>query len=236
MINSYSKGHHKGLSEGRIQGIKIGDEQGFIRGNEEGYDLGYYKGINLGEDVGFKKGHTLGYDSGYSVGYENGKRDGYEGYVKGYEDGKRDGDAGYVRGYGNGYYAGLKLSNITNFEGWGTFIRDPTYSEAIAFIKADKTDEKNLDSCQDYTFQFKNNSYYVGYRCFWVYIEFESGFFAHAIVGFNTTDRGMIFIEPQNDCFVNLKRGISYWNVALKSKDEFLTLGDDTIKDYIIFW
>jgi len=46
-------------------------------------------------------------------------------------------------------------------------------------------------TCWNFAADVKNNAFKAEYRCGLVYIEFE--FSAHAIVGFNTKDKGLIF-------------------------------------------
>jgi len=121
----------------------------------------------------------------------------------GYAEGEAD---GYQLGYDEGYIQG-----VLDGAGSGWYIRDPTYDEAIAFINSDKTDENEYNQdyvCYDFTADFSSNAFQMGYRCGFVYIEFSDS--AHAIVCFNTTDMGIIYIEPQNDEIVTLTIGQTY--------------------------
>jgi hypothetical protein len=121
----------------------------------------------------------------------------------GYAEGEAE---GYQLGYDEGYVQGVE-----DGAGSGWYIRDPTYYEAIAFINSDKTDENGYTDdyvCYDFTADFSSNAFQMGYRCGFVYIEFSDS--AHAIVCFNTTDNGLIYIEPQNDEIVTLTIGQTY--------------------------
>lgn len=121
----------------------------------------------------------------------------------GYAEGESE---GYQLGYDEGYVQGVE--DLTE-SGW--YIRDPTYDEAIAFTNSDKTDENGYTDdyvCYDFTADFKGNAFQTGYRCGFVYIEFSDS--AHAIACFNTTDNGLIYIEPQNDEIVTLTIGQTY--------------------------
>jgi uncharacterized protein YlxW (UPF0749 family) len=136
-------------------------------------------------------------------------------FNSGYAEGESE---GYQLGYDEGYAQGVEDGPES---GW--YIRDPTYDEAIAFTNSDKTDENEYTSdyvCYDFTADFNSNAFQMGYRCGFVYIEFSDS--AHAIACFNTTDNGLIYIEPQNDEIVTLTIGQSY-------------LGD-TIVDIGIIW
>jgi flagellar biosynthesis/type III secretory pathway protein FliH len=136
-------------------------------------------------------------------------------FNSGYAEGESEGyQLGYDEGYAQGVEDGPEI-------GW--YIRDPTYDKAIAFTNSDKTDENEYTSdyvCYDFTADFNSNAFQMGYRCGFVYIEFSDS--AHAIACFNTTDNGLIYIEPQNDEIVTLTIGQSY-------------LGD-TIVDIGIIW
>ena len=124
-------------------------------------------------------------------------------YISGYDNGESD---GYQLGYDEGYTQGVEdLMRI----GW--HLRDPTYQEVVAFINSDKTDENEYTSdyvCYDFTADFNYNATQLGYRCGFVYIEFPNS--AHAIVCFNTTDTGIIYVEPQTDEIVTITIGQPY--------------------------
>jgi len=126
-----------------------------------------------------------------------------ESFNLGYSEGESE---GYQVGYDEGYVQGVEDGPES---GW--YLRDPTYDEAIAFINSDKTDENGYTQdyvCYDFTADFDSNAFQVGYRCGFVYIEFTDS--AHSIVCFNTTDRGLIYIEPQNDEIVDIAVGQIY--------------------------
>ena len=126
-----------------------------------------------------------------------------ESFNLGYSEGEAE---GYQVGYDEGYVQGVEDGPES---GW--YLRDPTYDEAIAFINSDKTDENGYTQdyvCYDFTADFDSNAFQVGYRCGFVYIEFTDS--AHSIVCFNTTDSGLIYIEPQNDEIVDIAVGQTY--------------------------
>jgi len=84
-------------------------------------------------------------------------------------------------------------------------LRDPTYKEAVQFIRSDQTDKNQYNqsyTCINFANDFRNNALNEGYRCGYVAIEF--GETSHAMVCFNTSDNSLIFIEPQSDEIVTL--------------------------------
>jgi hypothetical protein len=89
--------------------------------------------------------------------------------------------------------------------------RDPTYEEALQFVSVDQTDRNTYNqtyTCFNFASDFVNDALKEGYRCAYVVIEFADA--EHAIVAFNTSDEGLVFIEPQNDEFVTLTVGQPY--------------------------
>lgn len=213
---------HAVFESGRILGYQLG----YGDGNQSGYQLGYAHGYDNGNASGYQSGYANGYSdgnhSGYQLGYDNGYDTGYEsGYLAGFYDGNESGFAeGYVQGVEDG-------------AGRGYTIRDPTYDEAIAFTAWDKTDENEYSenyTCHHFTADFKNNAFEAGYRCGYVVIEFPE--YAHAIVCFNTTDYGVIFIEPQWEDIVILTIGQLYSDLNEYEPPDY----DDTIVSFTIIW
>ena len=135
----------------------------------------------------------------------------------------------YDKGYSAGYIEGAK-----DGAGTGYTIRDPTYAEMIAFLAADNTDKNVYDSdtynCYDYTRDVCTNAFNQGYRAGFVYLYFKES--AHALVCFNTVDKGLIYIEPQYDVIVNVDVGIRYWTDVPGVTSPF----DDTILRFGIIW
>jgi len=181
--------------------------QGHVEGYLEGYDVGNETGYQIGYELGFSNGNMSGYDSGYDIGYEIAYE---EAYNTGLLDGEEVGFAsGYEQGYDNGYAVGLE-----DGAGHGYIIRDPTYQEALQFINDDRTDANQYDdetyTCYNFAADFEANAFRAGYRCGFVLLEWIDGY-AHAMVCFDTIDKGLIYIEPQDDEIVPLKVGSSYW-------------------------
>ncbi|MEM3597207.1 MAG: AN1-type zinc finger domain-containing protein [Candidatus Bathyarchaeia archaeon] len=187
-----------------------------------GYDLGYAQGYINGNLTGFELGYRNGNSSGYLLGYQYGNITGYE---LGYLDGN---SSGYIEGYNKGYLDGVK-----DGAGTGYNIRDPTYQEMLNFIASDKTDENEYSenyTCLHFTADVKSHAFDEGYKCGFVYVEFRDG--AHAIVCFNTTDQGLIFIEPQSDEIVTLTIGQPYWDRTKYEPPDY----DDTVISFTIIW
>lgn len=168
--------------------------------------------------MGFARGNSTGYYLGYLFGNETG-------YAYGYDQGNL---TGYDLGYNDGYLKGLIDGARTSYT-----IRDPSFLELFTFLAYDKTDRNQYTpnyTCINFAADVKNNAFASGYRCGFVYIKFKDS--SHAIVCFNTTNRGLVFIEPQYDDIVTLKIGESY--AALNGYK--VPSYDDKILSYIIIW
>jgi hypothetical protein len=169
-------------------------------------------GYNLGHSQGYEVGQVEGYDEGQSSGYDVGQDEGYDqGYQEGY-------DEGYQEGYDAGYEELLRAGKVS---------RNPTYQEMKDFLRRDTTDlhvYAGSYDCENFASDVCNNAEAEGIRAAVVLLRFgETG---HEIVAFETTDKGLIFIEPQNDSEVTVEVGQRYLR-------EF---GGETIKRFIVIW
>ena len=117
---------------------------------------------------------------------------------------------------------------------------NPTYLEVISFLSSDKTDRKPYDeetfNCANYAQEVNNNAEKQGIPCAFVSVNLSVS--AHACIAFNTTDKGLIYYEPQNDYKVNLEVGKDYWAdcVVCPSGYYFKRNNDFIIEDFKIIW
>jgi hypothetical protein len=201
LVTGYNSGYTVGTKDGYNTGFSAGDSIGYNRGDLAGYSRGNTAGIAMGYTNGFKSGNTTGYSLGEKKGYALGET------------------SGYTQGYQSGWTA-------TGFN-----IKDPTYQQMLTFIQTDTTNLKTyVDGtyvCHDYTSDVKRNAFNVGYRCFFVYVELGDATInpSHALVAFNTTDRGIIYIEPQSDKIMDVKIGQPYWDRTIYMAPYY----DDTV-------
>lgn len=128
------------------------------------------------------------------------------------------------------------------------YATDPTYEDLIEFIKSDRTDEIEYDYynfvCADFAQAVHNNAEKAGIKTAWVSIEFEDRDYGHACNAFNTTDRGMIFIDctgpdpyqPGNwDSIVKIEVGEVYRPEELYKKGSaYEPMG--VVKNYKVYW
>lgn len=216
------------VGAGGYFGYNAAYAMGETTGYENGYSVGHETGYTSGEQEGYDKGEQEGYDKGEQDGYDKGEQEGYD---KGYTSGKAD---GYQTGYDQGMEAGF---------GHGYTLRDPTYAEAVAFIKADKTDENEyvkgtygLYVCSHFARDVGNSAAEAGLRSAFVELRYpDSG---HAIIAFATTDEGLVYFDPITDERTKPVIGKRYYQCVIPeagyyySKPSF----DDTIMDILIIW
>lgn len=102
----------------------------------------------------------------------------------------------------------------------GSFIlHDPTSGEMKVFLQNDSTSNNTYNdstyTCSYFSRDVKNNAESRGIRCAIVLLVFNQTL-GHAMIGFNTTDRGFIYVEPQNDIEQNVTKGGTYWGLEIR--------------------
>jgi hypothetical protein len=222
--NGYAEGNTTGYNSGVNDGRKIGYDAGYIAGNSTGFSLGESIGSQAGDVAGYKRGNEAGYTSGYSTGYQSGD-------VAGFSRGKETGyQTGYQTGYSEGYDAGY-INGTKDGAGTGYNIRDPSYGEMLNFIKSDNTNNHNYSlnyTCFNFCNDVIENSFNQGIKCGFVYMTFTDST-AHSVVCFKTTDKGLIFVEPQTDEIVPIQVYAVY---PIGSPYEFYSM----IDYYAVIW
>lgn len=95
------------------------------------------------------------------------------------------------------------LNPISTGSEQGASIRNPTYSQMEQFIIQDTTDSNPYVFytyvCEDFARDTIENAKDQGIRGAMVYLNNPTGYAGHAIVAFQTTDKGLYFVEPQLD-------------------------------------
>jgi hypothetical protein len=76
---------------------------------------------------------------------------------------------------------------------------DPTWEQLKSFLTMDDTDEHpylpEIYMCADFAEEIQNNAEAAGIRAAFVTIDFEDGSIGHALNAFNTSDRGLFYID-----------------------------------------
>jgi hypothetical protein len=102
---------------------------------------------------------------------------------------------GFHFGYGTYYNILCEKMNV-----W----HNPTYTEIVNFIIDDPTNKMivlGTNTCDIVTKNLIENARNAGYRAGYVYL--DGGNISHAIACFETTDRGLFFVEPQADIILS---------------------------------
>ena len=91
-------------------------------------------------------------------------------------------------------------------------LKNPTFQELRDFILRDPTSHNkfilNQHECRHFATEVNNNAESEGLRCAFVLLCYDRG--QHAVVAFDTTDRGLVYIEPQTDARIHPDVGGEY--------------------------
>ena len=91
-------------------------------------------------------------------------------------------------------------------------LKNPTFQELRDFILTDPTSRNefvlNQYECRHFATDVNNNADAEGLRCAFVLLCYDRG--QHAVVAFDTTDRGLVYIEPQTDAAIHPEVGGKY--------------------------
>ncbi len=162
------------------------------------------------------------YGSGYAQTYDGAYQEAY-------------GQA-YDKGYDKGYEIGLETGSKEGVATRRVELSDPTHKEMKEFLAGDETDSqpyiKGEYVCNDFAAQLDNNAEADGIRT--AYVRIRSKNWWHAVVAFETLDRGLIFIEPQSDRAVKLVIGEPFpWHLVGKANPSGYL---DPIVEILIIW
>lgn len=183
-------------------------------------------------------GTTAGQEKGYTSGYAAGKQEGYDGgYSTGFTKGKEEGrTTGKQEGYTDGYKAGIATAQGSSYK-----LHDPTYAEAKEFLAQDPIDKVPYNEltyvCTHYARDVINNAVKKGIRT--AYVEIRHPGMSHSVIAFETTDKGIIYFEPQYDSEVRPVLGKKLWECMSPKADGAVFTApnyDDTINDILIIW
>ncbi|MBM3149936.1 MAG: hypothetical protein FJ022_01375 [Chloroflexi bacterium] len=171
----------------------------------------------------------ISYSYGQHIGYSSGYQSRHQSTLSQMDVQIQAKQADYQAGYEAGRQAALKDTS-NRFS-----LRNPTFQETMDFLARDKTNENKYVEgqyvCVDFSHEVNNNAEAQGIRCAVVDIFYPEGK-GHTIVAFETTDKGLQFVEPQFDHLVSVEVGKSYSQTNRYKAPP----GDDTILRYLITW
>ena len=116
---------------------------------------------------------------------------------------------------------------------------DVTSDMVYAFILSDQTDKNeyilDLFVCSNFAEMLHNNAEDAGIRCAWVEVDFSDNDWSHSANAFNTTDKGMIFIDcTQYDMYVDAWPEQEYKCYDLVDNHSYISAGN--ISEIKLFW
>ena len=140
--------------------------------------------------------------------------------------------------YSSNILVSKKVQNLQNNS--KHILKDPTYEESCNFIYSDETNEEAYDyekyNCAHFSKDVNNNAENENLSCAYVRVNLQSNI-PHALIAFNTTDKGIVFFEPQTDEEVDLEIGKDYWSECVISKNPLHESDPgNTVLDFIIYW
>jgi len=224
--NNYQQWYKQNYDESYQQAYAASYKSSYEQQYQTGYDDQYQKSYDEQYGKEFDLTYKSAYDTQYAAAYD-------QEYQKTY-------DAQYAAGKDEGYQSGMAAGTADGQKA-SVDLHDPSYKELMTFIAADKTDAKKYNAqtynCFDYSADVNNNAETAGIRCAFVTIDYPQSP-GHAIVAFETTDKGLIYIEPQSDSPVNLTVGKRYYQCVVPRAGYYYTAPsyNDTIKEIEVIW
>ena len=114
---------------------------------------------------------------------------------------------------------------------------DPTWQQLKAFLIADSTDKEAYNllayPCGIFAEELHNNAEAVGIRAAWVGIDFVEGGVGHALNAFNTSDKGLVYIDctgenwPDDTVESSYTQGASWGKASDWDKVAYLSIGQE---------
>lgn len=118
---------------------------------------------------------------------------------------------------------------------------NPTYAELVAFIEIDSTDTNSYTEgsladyvCADFAEDVHNNAEAAGIRAAWVAVNFEDNDEGHALNAFETTDKGLVYIDcVEGDTIAYVEEGREYGLIDIAQAK---SLSHSFYQEYIHKW
>jgi hypothetical protein len=107
-------------------------------------------------------------------------------------------------------------------------LKDPTWAELEEFLKRDDTNELIYDllsfDCSGFAITLRDRAWIYGFRCGFVEISFLNKSSGHALNVFQTTDKGLIYVDDtEHDKIAYVQLGERYDTISLDAvKSEYI--------------
>jgi len=112
----------------------------------------------------------------------------------------------YQQGYDVGYQRGLE--ECTSKPIASNCLRNPTFVQLMEFLRQDPCD-RCAGNCVDRATCLAINIQEAGFEAYTVLLNDVDGN-GHVILGFQTTDKGFVYVEPAYDMVVRVELGKDY--------------------------
>jgi len=224
--NNYRQWYKQNYDESYQQAYETAYKSSYEQQYQAGYDDRYQKSYDEQYRQEYNLTYKSAYDTQYAVAYDREYQNNY--------------DAQYAIGKDEGYQSGMAAGTADGRKS-SVDLHDPSYKELMTFLTTDKTDAEKYDAlnynCFDYSADVNNNAELAGIRCAFVTITYPQSP-GHAIIAFETTDKGLIYVEPQSDSRVNLVIGKRYYQCVVPKPGYYYTAPsyNDTIKEIEVIW
>ena len=109
-----------------------------------------------------------------------------------------------------------------------SMLENPTWEELKRFIEVDQTDTfeyiPNEFDCEGFAIKLRDNAWRRGFRSAYVAIGFGENAAGHTLNAFQTTDKGLVYIDnAQKDTVGYVKSGEMYGTIAIEGvKEEYI--------------
>jgi len=122
-------------------------------------------------------------------------------------------------------------------------LQNPTFDEMISFLNKSTINWNEYISsrrgryvCLDFACDLQDEAAGLGIRSAFVSITFPPGSGSHALIAFETTDKGLIYFEPQVDHRMKVEVGRKYWSWIYWPDYDYHIDYDDTVMSIQLLW
>lgn len=132
-------------------------------------------------------------------------------YDEGFAAGQKEALAAIDQAREQSYKQGYQRGALEAVRECDLCLKRVPYEVVLDFLAEDKTDQSS-GNCLDKAVAINNNAIARGIWCYVVVFNYSTGIYSksHAIVAFDTTDRGIVYFEPETDQQVELRLGMDY--------------------------
>lgn len=156
----------------------------------------------------YSDGYAHGFETGYSLGYNSG----HVGQAKIEYNEQPNIESEFSSS--EEVFDNQSIASTTQF----IELKNPTLEEVKDFITRDPTNRnkwvRNSYECRHFATDVCNDARDAGLNCAFVLLSYDHG--QHAVVAFDTVDKGLVYIEPQTNMVIYPEIGGRYEGKEIK--------------------